>query len=1758
MLQSPNNSSRGGRSGSNSRTPSPAAGRSNSKGGASKDSNGKLRNKLLKAAQRAVGRGGEFEASSLQNVVRAAMANKAALRDGSLATENGVAEVDDLEDLQTDLAGGKPSGGILRPPGSILRPTSLAMRRSSVGEQKRRQSATSFASTEGEEEQNPRVSFLKPALKPGLASKAPSASEKMAMELSEKQTPRPPQSKDPATPKSIVIARDSMVPGMVRNAFRQVQVDKVSTGKKESLKLDPPSPSGSSTFGSQKKMEQSKPVGLTANRAVRQLPVFKDCSEGFFAQLVAGLEHITLKPGEHRDLGGRKAGPAEQAKPAAAVIVISGTCRVEIAGVPVEELSAGQTFCLASALAAGAGGFVSTRTTTSAGAAGATSEAVVRASGTKTQSPAANKVPISGSTPTPTPRSVCSCIFLRSNILRAAIQAHASDQARLRSVLQMLSRSVDGVKRILAALQCHEGAKTIVSRSTSRHIYMPGETIMSQGKRNPDALLLILSGTVTLDIGGVEVRRITEGQVIGEDMLLNVNQKWMYSGTCVTPCDVMVLYRKPFTALVKEFPQGNSAEEMRELQRLLLLLEGRWKEDRVILSLPLFRGLDGEFLATLAKLMETRVVFPGDKIWTSAGGGSTRWNSDECALFVLLHGSAEEHTIVSPKRARTRGDDFWSNGSGADGATRRSPSKSTSFWSNGPGADGATHRSSSKSASSKDPSGKDRDKDAKKVRRPLVPGAYGGSREILGLQEINSTVVARTICLTAILHRSVFVHACEQSRGNLEAPDVTKLLREELDEVEPLDDDQRPLSVEQLIGHIPVLRGHDEVFMERLCGGGAQRFCMEGQHLCRAGVEASEMIVVLRGEIRTCMAGITLAHVRRGKGINLLALASSGFIPNFDAVCTRATEVWALSRSELQATLEHFPAMKRIMAPLTAAQTKGIIFADRPVRGMMEDADGGEVTMVEHKRSSKLGLGDRGDRRSTKGDAKLLKGKLGSRILSSHDHEAAHFVLKSVQLFAGCSKEFREWIRDHLETKLYFPDDIVFREGEAFECLFLVCKGCIVWEGRGPDISQDTQESYYAGSTLGEPHLLGVAEKANGSAVAIEPCLVQELHRKVLLLGLQAFPDQANHFNSFAIEWLNKTDGNVLAQVPFLKNCTEELQQQLVSYARTRLIAAGELIVEKAATTGPLCIIRSGTAVVEYGPRQRTSSGGDLATADTSDLNLASSGGGVFTERLRKWDAANAALVMGLVGKAPASIKAETFCAVAEIDSHIFLTTLQRFKNQIPQMVRDVIGGHLWPGEVDSVPFFRNVSQLFFNRLVEVSDWAMYLPDKNVVKQGTSGSSMFLMCHGSAESKIDGVVVGNPLVPGDVIGKVNFLGVTDKYPTTIRTQTVCHFRVLKTVHLNMLLPEQPTEREIFEHLKADEKNKAIADLERWKLEVTKEKRRRRVELAFRKHVAVAKKNLQAESEESAKNEKVSRQLHMMMLLRRSSEKMLVNTGSPPLSVGSDVPSNGSSTPGVRIPSDHGVQRKESIKAVKMMMMTGLGDSDSDNDESESNKEEESSSFAAVDQFQVNDKRKSLALKLMIPGDSPQKQERSSRLTVNYETIPGLGDVIKRHEVALGQERDGKVVKLRQKWLYISEGDGETKGSDRGQSIEEAIDEFCNIRKKEKLRGRLLRLMRNGYPLGDAAPAGEDDSESSDSWDSEDSGAGDELEERPTAGMRKPPQTLSKKDLKKLDTLLPALPSSPNRTDDGDMPKGLVRQTLFKKFRKLTKVPVMTL
>jgi len=393
----------------------------------------------------------------------------------------------------------------------------------------------------------------------------------------------------------------------------------------------------------------------------------------------------------------------------------------------------------------------------------------------------------------------------------------------------------------------------------------------------------------------------------------------------------------------------------------------------------------------------------------------------------------------------------------------------------------------------------------------------------------------------------------------------------------------------------------------------------------------------------------------------------------------------------------------------------------------------------------------------------------------------------------------------HLETAVWFPDDPVIKESELDTSLYLLRSGTVVVEASG------AQESLSAGASFGEHRLLGLSQFVKATTIAIEISVLQVLHRSVFQRSLELFPDQTPHFDKVTLQKLEASQSFDLSSSPFFYGCNRDFRMQIDRLMVTRLVHPGDLIVDEGEEGTGLRILKSGTAVVEdedHEPFKWLEQGAVL----------------------------NADLVLGVTRCAVANIRAEKLCAVAQVESLEFLGLLQRFPQEIMPLLQVAVG-HLFPPEADAVPLFRGVNSYFFNQLMEKSEWHMFLPDHCVVRQGGAGQMMFLLCYGVAVRKVDGVVVGAPLLRGECIGKANLFGLSAKYNTSVFTQTVCHFRTILSYQMARLLKDHAAEHERFESLKLQVQAELAEHEQEILAEVTREKLRRRADLAFRGHVA---------------------------------------------------------------------------------------------------------------------------------------------------------------------------------------------------------------------------------------------------------------------------------------------------------------------------------
>jgi len=415
---------------------------------------------------------------------------------------------------------------------------------------------------------------------------------------------------------------------------------------------------------------------------------------------------------------------------------------------------------------------------------------------------------------------------------------------------------------------------------------------------------------------------------------------------------------------------------------------------------------------------------------------------------------------------------------------------------------------------------------------------------------------------------------------------------------------------------------------------------------------------------------------------------------------------------------------------------------------------------------------------------------------------------------------------------IFFPDEIIVREGHEDTGLYIIRSGTIIGEGEGTP-----QVRLESGGTIGEEQILGISLASMASYQVIDVAVVQVLHQCVWRKGLELFPNQAPLFDKLILSRMDGVAKFELRACPFFSNCNKDFCSQVERIIRTKLMHPGAAVLEEGSEDKVIRIIKSGTAVahdeiVEHDP----SSSRQLSTFKHSS----SKGSGQKTREPTKHThgaVLNVDVAVGATRCATTKVVAETLIAVGEIDGVAFLGVLQRFPNEIVPLVRVAVSGLLWPHEADSVPLFRGVSSRFFESLMSKSAWRMFLPEQCVVKQGGKGDLLFLLCYGVAATELDDITVGNLLAKGDCVGKLNFFGLVTRYSETVRTRIVCHFRSVAGSVLADLLQDHVAERERFEALRGQAQAEAAENEVLFREQVTRDKLRRREQHAFRGHIA---------------------------------------------------------------------------------------------------------------------------------------------------------------------------------------------------------------------------------------------------------------------------------------------------------------------------------
>lgn len=620
--------------------------------------------------------------------------------------------------------------------------------------------------------------------------------------------------------------------------------------------------------------------------------------------------------------------------------------------------------------------------------------------------------------------------------------------------------------------------------------------------------------------------------------------------------------------------------------------------------------------------------------------------------------------------------------------------------------------------------------------------------------------------------------------------------------------------------------------------------------------------------------------------------------------------------------------------------------------------------------------------------------------------------LSRTDTFCSCSAEFLWWVERHLETTAYFPDEVVVREGARDQAMYVICQGTIVMEGTG---THHAQVSMGKGAVFGEQHVLEVADIVQSTATAVEITMVQVLHLCILQRGLELFPKERRHMSRVAVSWLNQRDQEPELQVPLFDECSKAFVNHVSKLVSTRMYPKGSVIVKEGDTGCDLMAIRSGCAT---------------ATSASGASSL-----------LQEHSIVGAEVVLGIWRSADATVQAEQVCAVGHVSPHSFQNCLHRHHTDVVRLMQSVVAGPLFPTEAELVPIFRGVSPEPFRQLVEASEWVMILPDQYVVRQGTSGSSLHILCYGSAISEVDGVVLGPALEPGECIGVDNIFGARATYKRSVRTRTVCHFRHLTRAQMETVVIKNPAENERFEQLgQRIRQNREGEDQER-AAELARRKLRKRTSAAFHRHVETQTRSARAAGGEAARDAR--RRAPGEVAGRAGAAETAPGAGSQPR----DTPADDQAAEPRRRASRRNLHRAtttvedllsgRNLSDAYSPLNSSVASSDSDSDDSQAFGE--APTFGRQPAIKVN-----MRVTVM---DTEYEADRPSEVGASATT-----------GAQLDQPKDGR------------EGLSEPGGERQADIIGGAIHEFISSRRNAAMRGKVLRLLHSGMHF-DGVPRG---------------------------------------------------------------------------------------
>eukprot|EP00930_Biecheleria_cincta_P032247 TRINITY_DN22380_c0_g1_i1.p1 TRINITY_DN22380_c0_g1~~TRINITY_DN22380_c0_g1_i1.p1 ORF type:complete len:1720 (+),score=390.07 TRINITY_DN22380_c0_g1_i1:389-5161(+) len=384
--------------------------------------------------------------------------------------------------------------------------------------------------------------------------------------------------------------------------------------------------------------------------------------------------------------------------------------------------------------------------------------------------------------------------------------------------------------------------------------------------------------------------------------------------------------------------------------------------------------------------------------------------------------------------------------------------------------------------------------------------------------------------------------------------------------------------------------------------------------------------------------------------------------------------------------------------------------------------------------------------------------------------------------FQDCQPEFAKAIAEEMHDRLFTKGQVIMKEGEDGDSLFLLHQGSASVELAGAKVA-----TLKSGDILGELAVLGLANKRTATIIASETCFVQELSRSSLMPILTRFSAERQTLRQLAaqrMEW--KYIPDTVRGFEFFKNSSRAFTDLVDQRMKRWIFFKGDIMLQKGAEAESLIIICTGHVQVEMD--------------------------GTVIRELGEGDVVGELGAFGFSEKRSATVRCKEICDTYVIAREALGAAIEQYPDQeevfrhlaISRMRSDV-ERKTDKNVLLNCPLFQHSSRKFLNRIAAHLEDRLFVAGENLCVQGEKGDTMYILVQGEVDviiGKDEDEVVVNLLMQGAVIGEIAVLGLSDTRTATLRARRVCLVQVLHRSILMKYLAEFPREIAQFQEVGA--------------------------------------------------------------------------------------------------------------------------------------------------------------------------------------------------------------------------------------------------------------------------------------------------------------------------------------------------------------------